>query len=103
MEQNNKGCKIVQDLLPIYAENLAHDETNTFVQDHIMQCGICAEKLRNLDNFSDETIIEDFNQDEEIRYLKNIRRKMKLQIIISTMIIITVTWFVCKVILDFII
>ena len=36
-----KNCKIVQDLLPNYIENLTSEETNTFIEEHLTECEDC--------------------------------------------------------------
>ena len=37
----NKDCSIVQDLLPLYAENMLREETKEFVDGHLAQCAAC--------------------------------------------------------------
>lgn len=102
MKQNYNYCKIVYDLLPNYIENLTQEETNAFIQKHIAKCDICAKQLEHMSNSIDEDQIEPFNQVEEINYLKKIRRKIKLYIIITSIIIIfinsCVVWYICKMI-----
>ena len=39
-------CKIVQDLLPLYAEDLVSEETKAFVDDHCESCIACSELKR---------------------------------------------------------
>ena len=36
-----KDCKIVQDLLPNYVENLTTKETNQFIENHLENCKDC--------------------------------------------------------------
>jgi hypothetical protein len=38
-------CNIIQDILPLYAENIASDETKSFVEEHIADCGNCRSLL----------------------------------------------------------
>ena len=33
--KNQKQCKIVQDLLPTYIEDLTSEETNQYIEEHI--------------------------------------------------------------------
>ena len=35
------NCKIVQDLLPNYIENLTNEETNRFIEEHLKECPEC--------------------------------------------------------------
>ena len=41
----NKDCSIVQDLLPLYAEDLLREETKEFVDEHLAQCEACRAEL----------------------------------------------------------
>ena len=36
--KEKKDCKIVQDLLPNYIEDLTNEETNYFIDEHINEC-----------------------------------------------------------------
>ena len=87
MEQDKQDCKIVQDLLPNYIENLTCDETNEYIRNHIAKCPKCAKVLNNMEA---EIEIEPLNQDKEIKYLKGIRKRVKRTIaVVSLVIIIT--------------
>lgn len=87
MKQDKQDCKIVQDLLPNYIENLTYDETNEYIRNHIAKCPKCAKVLNNMDA---EIEIEPLNQDKEIKYLKGIRKRVKRTIaVVSLVIIIT--------------
>ena len=46
---NNRDCKIVQDLLPNYIEKLTNIETNQFVEEHLKQCKECKEIVSNME------------------------------------------------------
>lgn len=41
----NKDCSIVQDLLPLYAEDMLREETKEFVEGHLAQCAPCRAEL----------------------------------------------------------
>ena len=45
-------CNIVQDLLPLYAENMVSPETAQFVQTHLRQCPDCQAELSTLQDSS---------------------------------------------------
>ena len=36
--KEKRDCKIVQDLLPNYIENLTNEETNHFIEEHLKEC-----------------------------------------------------------------
>lgn len=44
----NKDCSIVQDLLPLYAEDMLREETKEFVDAHLAQCAPCRAELAAL-------------------------------------------------------
>ena len=41
----DKTCSIVQDLLPLYEEDMLREETKEFVDGHLVQCAACRAKL----------------------------------------------------------
>ena len=42
------SCNIIRDLLPLYAEDLASDDTRTLVDEHLCDCEDCNEILNNM-------------------------------------------------------
>ena len=44
----NKDCSIVQDLLPLYAEDMLREETKEYVEGHLAQCAPCRAELSAL-------------------------------------------------------
>lgn len=44
----DKTCSIVQDLLPLYAEDMLREETKEFVEGHLAQCEACRTELTAL-------------------------------------------------------
>lgn len=44
----NKDCSIVQDLLPLYAEDMLREETKEYVDGHLAQCEACRAELASL-------------------------------------------------------
>ena len=46
--KEKKDCKIVQDLLPNYIENLTNEETNKFIDEHLKECNECQKIFENM-------------------------------------------------------
>ena len=44
----NKDCSIVQDLLPLYAEDMLREGTKEYVDGHLAQCEACRAELAAL-------------------------------------------------------
>lgn len=88
MKPNEKrDCKIVRDLLPNYIEKLTDEVTNEFIEEHILKCEECRKVLHDMNG---EVEIEEFNQDEEIKYLKRLNTKVKMIIATISLIVIII-------------
>lgn len=85
--KQNRDCKIVQDLLPNYIENLTDEVTNEYIEDHIATCPECARVLKDMDG---EIKLEQINQDKEIKYLKAVRKRVKRTIAIVSLVVIVI-------------
>lgn len=87
MIKNN--CKIIQDLLPNYIENLTSKETNEYVESHIEQCKECQKALEIMKKGIENEQKKSFKQ---IDYLKKYKCKMRffksILLIIAILIII---------------
>ena len=44
----NRECRIIGDILPLYAEDMVSDETKEFVEAHIKDCAECREALEKI-------------------------------------------------------
>jgi len=72
-------CKIVQDLLPLYAEDLISPETKEFVDSHCEVCGECKGQR--------ERMCANLNQEEtNVDYKKNMRWSV-IGIVVKTLIV----------------
>lgn len=72
-------CEIIIDLLPIYVENLASEETNEYIQDHIAKCPKCRKVLENMRENSKIENEKNIKAEEvEIRIIKKYKTKMKI-------------------------
>ena len=74
--KEKKDCKIVQDLLPNYIENLTNEETNKFIDEHLKECNECQKIFENMKkDFKVNTTKRD---EREVKYIKKYSKKMKL-------------------------
>ena len=44
----NVNCNIIRDLLPLYAEGMASEESKALVDDHLRGCDSCTKELAEL-------------------------------------------------------
>ena len=84
--KEKRDCKIVQDLLPNYVENLTNEETNSFIEEHLKECDECKKVLENMrKDFQTNSIKQD---NREVKYIKKYNSKLKLLRIVLLIIII---------------
>ncbi len=74
--KEKKECKIVQDILPNYLENLTSNETNEFVEEHIKTCEECTRVLDSMKK--DIEVNAKRSSDKEVKYIKKYNRKLKI-------------------------
>ncbi len=85
-------CNVIRDLLPLYLENIASNDTCIIVEQHISFCEDCRKQLEEMKLYNNPPIDTDV---APLRNLKATLRKKKLQTIIFsvmlTMVIASIT------------
>lgn len=83
-------CNLIYDVLPIYVDNLASEDTKEFVKNHIKTCNECKQKLEDmcsapLKNKEDEELTQEqiYKDKIFIDVLKKIKKRNRLMIVIS--------------------
>lgn len=76
-----KNCKIIEDLLPLYLDNIVSNETKTFVEDHLKECSNCTKYLEGL------TFNLKKNKIDEVNSFKKFLHKINFKIIKNSLII----------------
>ena len=74
--KDKKDCKIVQDLLPNYIENLTSQETNNYIKEHLEQCNECNKIFENMKKKLEPT--NEIIDKREINYIKKYSSKLKI-------------------------
>lgn len=78
-------CKIIEDLLPLYVEDMVSEDTKIFIENHIENCDDCKEKLKSLKN---EISNEDLNEKAPLEFLnKEIEKDKKFTTMIRVSIV----------------
>lgn len=55
--ENNRTCEIVQDLLPLYVDNVCAPASRELVREHLSQCGGCREMERRIRDTNIEKMV----------------------------------------------
>lgn len=84
--KEKKDCKIVQDLLANYIENLTNEETNRFITEHLKECNECQKIFENMKKEFKVDITK--RDDREVNYIKKYSKKMKLLKIILLILLL---------------
>lgn len=78
-------CNVIQDLLPLYCENLVSEDTRAFVDEHLEHCAKCRGELEHM-----RIPVETVCKVDEVP-LKRWKRKMqikKMQTVLCTMLLL---------------
>lgn len=78
------SCNMISDLLPLYVENMASQDTRDIVEEHIASCENCKKRLEEM------WTLEELPIDTDIAPLRNIQntlRREKLQTIILSVMV----------------
>ena len=81
-----KDCKIVQDLLPNYIENLTNEETNKFIEEHLKTCDECKIIYDNMKK--DLNVANTTKEKKKVKFLKKYRNKLRILEIIILIIVV---------------
>lgn len=80
-------CEIIQDLMPLYVDNLTSDLANTEIENHFDSCADCKSQYISMKSTMGNDKPERANQfEEEIDYLKKINIYQKRNLILGSII-----------------
>ncbi|WP_143321101.1 zf-HC2 domain-containing protein [Clostridium sp. HBUAS56010] len=71
--KNTLDCNIVRDMLPLYAEKLTSEESNTAIRQHLEQCEDCSKYLVNIQKPIDCPTVPKM----EIDYMRKVKNSFK--------------------------
>jgi len=83
------GCKIIQDILPLYVENIASDETREFVETHLVDCGNCRDLLNGMKDPSDIPIT--LSAAPLIHLKKKMFKKRMITVLVTAVVVLIAT------------
>lgn len=75
-------CDVIRDILPLYVEDLASEDTRNLIEEHIVNCENCKNQLEDMRSPINTLLDIDT---APLKKIKNTLRKKKLQTIILTM------------------
>lgn len=100
------SCKIIEDLLPLYIDDVCSEESRRIVDEHLSECSKCSEILNQMkkENLPMENIELNLIETEPIRNLsKEWHKKLKKYVfrgVISTLLIVATVLLIVYIFLD---
>ena len=74
----NISCNVMDDLLPLYAENMVSQDTANLVRDHLAACAVCREKMKAFPDKKEE-------MHQSLEKLTNLQKKIRSRRITAAM------------------
>ena len=81
------SCNIIRDLLPLYAEDMASEDTRTMVEEHLCTCEDCTEALNDMKKNAPVPV--EVAPDSLQKVKRTIRRKRVLSVMAALLTLIT--------------
>lgn len=84
-------CEMIQDLLPLYLDNVCSEESKKAIEQHLSECAVCKEYLADLGE-TDKLIIKPENTEREMKKAASfqaVKKKMfRKQILIAVLSVV---------------
>lgn len=71
----DSNCKVIQDMLPLYVDDICSNESRQMVENHIQNCPECAEILTKLKNPAAIEVLIEEGDDVVKRHDRKVKRK----------------------------
>lgn len=84
--RNDIPCEVIEDLLPLYADELTQEKTNEVMKEHLKGCESCRIKYENMTGQMGTKDIKEEASRKEIDYLKKIRQKNRNKIVLAAVL-----------------
>lgn len=82
-------CNVIEDLIPLYVEDMLSEDSRQLVEDHLDECEDCREYLKELKGMESLPIEIDTRPLKKIQ--KTIQKKKRLSIILTTLITLLIS------------
>lgn len=100
MDEKNKKCDIVSDLLPMYLEQATQPETDSFIKEHLKECESCRQNYEWMKGSFTEVFTEDEkhkkgrkkSRKKKVRMFKKVKWKM---LIYAYVFFLVSVWLYC--------
>lgn len=92
----NISCKVIQDLLPLYHDNVCSPETNALVEEHLQTCEVCLEEYHKLEESPlAKNGKKEEAEKENVQRIKNVKKVLKKKRVRVSVITAVVVLLLC--------
>lgn len=77
-------CEVIRDLLPLYVDGVASEESRKLIEEHLQECEDCREYLKLLQEDLPKAVTPDYA--DEVSSLRKIKRRMLLNKVLIVMV-----------------
>ena len=95
-------CSIVQDLLPLYVENMVNADTSAFIRAHIETCPDCAAALAAMQGDKEAETAEARRRENDAQVIAAMRKKVARRVFRSVAAVAAAAAIVCGAVLAFV-
>ena len=83
------SCEIVQDLLPLYEENLCSPASRAAVEEHLQECPDCRAQVESFRNFTEPEIPVEVSTEEQAvaKSFRKVRRRWQVSLIATLLVV----------------
>ncbi len=85
------NCDIIKDLLPLYYDRVCSDASKKAVEEHLEECSVCKAVCKNFTADSFCPIIKSDEEENKVRFMKDIKNKILFKKIIFAVICVAAT------------
>ena len=85
------NCEIIRDLLPLYCDGVCSEASKKAVEEHIEECGLCNSVHQNLTKASEFSVINTKEEENKVRFMKDIKNRILIKKIIVAVISVAVS------------
>lgn len=95
-------CSIVQDLLPLYVENMVNADTDAFIRAHIETCPDCAAALAAMQGDKEAEAAEARRRENDAQVIAAMRKKVARRVFRSVAAVAAAAAIVCGAVLAYV-
>lgn len=74
-------CSVIQDILPLYADNLTSSETNIAIEEHLSECETCSKYYHDIIDMAELQYKPTKDEISDVNKIKKLKKRVTLKIV----------------------